>query len=120
MEFEFAKYTEVTELAFRVNSEYKNAGYTRIFLCPDVNDAQLIRVLPGYSHDYEPAIHSCIVEHEMINNRYKGEPLTAHRAQSILKNDDFSNWDYHVFPNDMEKVIDSIDNGYGILNLQSA
>lgn len=36
MIFEFAKYTEITDYAFKVNPSYKDDGYVRFFICPDV------------------------------------------------------------------------------------
>ena len=118
MEFKFAHYTEVTDLAFRVNDQYEESNYTRVFICPDVKDAHLIRVLPGYGHDYEKNENAIIVEYEKIPNRFKGEKMGIMRAKRILKGDDFSNWDYHVFSS-MDKVIESLQDGFEILNLKS-
>ena len=31
LKFEFAKYTEITDLAFKINPNYKKSGYIRFF-----------------------------------------------------------------------------------------
>jgi len=47
MKFEFVKATEITEIAM-TNPEYKKNGYLRVFICPDVLDIWLLRILRGY------------------------------------------------------------------------
>jgi hypothetical protein len=53
MNFEFAKYTEITDYAMKHNPDYKASGYERIFICPDVWDFWLVRILKGYRNDEE-------------------------------------------------------------------
>ena len=53
MEFDFAKYTEITDYAFKINPEYKKSGYIRLFICPDVWDFWFVRILQGYNEEYE-------------------------------------------------------------------
>jgi hypothetical protein len=117
MKFEFAKFTEVTDFAFRVNTEYKESGYTRIFICSDTNDFWLARVLKNYGEDYEEIEGSYILEREKIPKENKGQSLTISRTRQILKEDTFENWEYFVFDN-IEDVIDRIDGGFGINNLE--
>lgn len=119
MNFEFGKTTEVTALAISVNPEYSRSGYTRIFLCADVNDVHLLRVLPGFGEDYERDENAVIVECNEIPNDYKHQALTRQMAQEILKNDDMDNYSYHVFYT-MNAAIWSIDQGFGISSIQPA
>ena len=116
MTFEFAKFTEVTSLAHKVNSEYKSNNYTRIFLCPDVKDIWLARILEGYNKDYEQEIGSFILERNKVDLAIP-RLLNENIAQCILEEDDFSNWDYYCFKS-MEECIEALDDGYGILNLE--
>ena len=117
MEFKFAKTTEVTELAFRVNKDYKNSGYTRIFICPDVTDYHLLRILPNYDDEYNHDENCIMIEHEMIP-KSRGEDLTIQKVKRILEDDDFGNWDYKSYRNrDIDSLIKSeIDQGFGILS----
>ena len=118
MNFEFGKYTEITKCAFERNAEYERAGYTRLFICPDVWNFHFIRVLPGYNGDYQKDESKILVELNEIDVDRKGQNLSMFKLNQILDEDDFSNYDYHVFTN-MEDVIESIDEGFGILNLET-
>lgn len=116
MKFEFAKATEVTELAFIVNPEYKKAGYTRVFITPDVKDYHLLRVLPGFDKDYEEYESKIILEVQMIPKSKKDE-ANINIVSRILEEDDFCNFsckDYYS----MDEIIESVDGGFGILNLE--
>ena len=53
MEFQFAKYTEITDYVFKVNPDYKNNNYVRFFICPDVWDFWFVRILKGFEYDEE-------------------------------------------------------------------
>ena len=117
MEFEFAKHTEVTDLALSINTEYKTNGYTRIFLCPDVHDVWIGRILPGFNEDYESDKDSFLLEIEKVSNDFKGQKLTPTRVRRILVNDELENWDYKQ-SNDINELIDILDGGFGILNLK--
>ena len=116
MKFEFGIYTEITDYAFNRNPVYKESGYTRLFICPDVTTHHLIRVLPGFGKDYEPNDSKIIVENEEITH-VKHQKLSLLELNKIIDNDDLSNWDYHVFSS-MEEVIEALDEGYGIINLK--
>lgn len=117
MQFEFAKYTEITDYAFDVNPEYEQNKYIRIFICPDVHDFHLVRILKGYNEDYNEDENSYIMERKMIPMNKKGENLTFYKLKNILKEDDFSNWDmYQSY--DLNELIERIDGGFGILNLK--
>lgn len=117
MKFEFAKYTEITDYAFKRNAEYQAVGYTRLFICEDVWNFHLLRVLPGLNEEYEEDENSILVELQEIDVNKKGERLTFRRLNEILDEDDFSNYDCKAF-SDMESVIESIASIYGINNLK--
>lgn len=117
MKFEFAKYTEVTKVAKKVNAEYKE--YERVFICPDVHDFWLCRIIKGYDAAYEVDPESYLLERNKVPMNYKGEALTLSRLQEILENDDFSNWDYEQSYK-IENLIEIIDGGFGINNLEEA
>ena len=114
MEFEFAKYTEITDLAFKYGMDYK--GYIRFFICPDVHDTWFVRILEGYNEDYEREEGSYILERNNVPNDYKGQQLTLKRVKQIIEEDDGSNWDIEV-GNDLDELIEMLDYGFGILNL---
>lgn len=121
MEFEFAKYTEITDLAFQVNPSYKTDGYVRFFICPDVNDFWFVRILKDHEYtDDEGYIENeghYILERNMIPKDFKKQQLTINKAKSIILEDDGSNWDFQQ-GYDLEELVDMLDQGFGIINRQ--
>lgn len=123
MKFEFAKYTEITDFAFEVNPNYKNEGFHRFFICPDVWDFWFVRILKGYENDdkegYVKNEDNYILERNNIAMNKKGEVLTMERLRKIIEEDDGSNWDLQQ-GEDIEELIDMLDEGFGILNRKEA
>lgn len=119
MKFECGKYTEITELAFKVNPSYKNEKYIRFFICPDVEDTWFVRLLDGFNEEYEPEEGSYILERNNVPNDYKCQKLTIDRVRQIIEDDDGCNWDYQV-SDDVDELIDMLDDGFGIHNLNCA
>ncbi len=115
--FEFGKYTEVTDLAFKVNPSYKNDGYIRFFVCPDTNNFWFCRILKDVNKDYENEEGSYILERNKIPNSKKHENLSISKVHKIIEEDDFSNWDFNQ-SYDVNKLIQMVDGGFGILNLK--
>lgn len=115
--FEFAKYTEITDLAFKLNPDYQTSGYIRIFICPDVNDYHLVRVLKGFNEEYEKDENSFLLERNKIEKDRKQDKLTLSKVRSILINDEFDNWDIFQFDS-LKDAINELDGGFGILNLK--
>lgn len=113
--FEFAKYTEITDIAFKVNPDYKKDGYVRFFICPDVWDFWFVRILEGANKDYEKEEGSYLLERNKIPMDKKGQLLTISKVKQIIMKDDGCNWDYEQ-GYDVEKLIDIIDDGFGIIN----
>lgn len=115
MTFEFAKYTEITDYALEHFPEYKRNNYCRVFICWDVNDFWLVRVLSDTNGDFEPEPGTFVMERNNIP-KDKGEKLTLSKVRRILAEDDFSNWDYEV-GQDIEQMITTyLDQGFGVLN----
>jgi hypothetical protein len=117
MKFEFAKYTEVTPFALNINPEYIEAGYNRVFVCTDTNDYWLVRVLPGYNKEYEKDSEKILLERNNIPKDFKRDMMTEDKLRKILTEDDFSNWDIGEY-SQIEDLIEDIDGGFGINNLQ--
>lgn len=115
MEFKFAHFTDVTDLAFKVNPHYKDQGYIKFFICPDVWDFWLIRVLEGFNEDYEPEEGSYLMEREKIPMNTKGEKLNTSKVKKILLEDDGGNYDY-IQSYDLCEIIETIGGGFGILS----
>lgn len=122
MNFEFAKYTEITDLAFEVSPQYKNDKYVRFFICPDVWDFWFVRILKGYENDdkkgYIENPNMYILERNNIAMDKKGQNLTLAKVKKIIEEDDGSNWDLQQ-GYDIEELIDMLDNGHGIINRQA-
>jgi hypothetical protein len=119
MEFEFAKYTEITDYAFKVNPNYKNEGFVRFFICQDVWDFWFVRILKGYENDDEQGYvenpENYILERNKIEMDRKGQKLTLSKVKQIIEEDDGSNWDLEQ-GYDIEELVDMLDDGFGIIN----
>lgn len=119
MEFKFAHYTEITDYAFKVNPSYKNGGYVRFFICPDVWDFWFVRILKGYEYDEEEGYvenpNNYILERNKIEMDRKGQNLTLSKLKQLIEDDDCSNWDLQQ-GYDIEELIDMLDNDYEIIN----
>ena len=123
MNFEFAKYTEITDYAFKLNPSYKNDKYVRFFICPDVWDFWFVRILKGYEYDEERGYvenpENYILERNKIEMDRKCQKLTLSKVKQIIEEDDGSNWDLQQ-GYDIEELIDMLDEGFGIINRQNA
>ena len=121
MKFEFAKYTEVTDYAFKINPGYKNDGYVRFFICEDVWDFWFVRILKGYKYvedeGYVEDTDNYILERNKIEMDRKDQKLNLNKLRQIIEEDDFSNWDIEQ-SDDIDELIDMIDGGFGIHNLK--
>jgi hypothetical protein len=119
MKFEFAKYTEITDYAFKVNPNYKNEGFVRFFICQDVWDFWFVRILKGYENDddegYVENPDNYILERNKIEMDRKGQKLTLSKVKQIIEEDDGSNWDLQQ-GYDIEELVDMLDDGFGIIN----
>ena len=124
MTFKFAVATDVTELANKVNPEYKENDYVKVFLTPDVKNIWIIRVLKGYRYEEDEGCvddeDSFILESEVVDyeTRLDGSdiPLNLRTARKILKNDSFESWEC-VNCDTLEEAIEIVDNGWGINQL---
>lgn len=117
MEFKFATYTEITDLAFELNPNYKDEGYIRFFICNDVWDVWFIRILQGYNEQYAKEEGCYLLERNNISKDRKSDDLTLGKVKKIIQEDDGSNWDVKEY-HSLEDLIEDIDNGFGILNLK--
>lgn len=122
MKFEFAKYTEITELAFEVNPPYKNDGFVRFFICPDVWDFWLVRILKGYEfkedEGYVNSPENYILERNKIPMGRKNQQLSLSKVKQIIEEDDGGNWDLKQ-SYDINELIEMINGGFGINNLKT-
>jgi len=116
MEFKFAKYTEITALAFEVNPSYKDDSYTRFFICPDVTDFWFVRILAGYNKDYEKEEGCFLLERNNIPKDRKSDKLTLSKVKQIIQEDCGDNWDIEE-SHDINELIEMLDDGFGILNM---
>lgn len=115
MEFQFAKYTEITDFVFQIKPEYKEQGYVRFFICPDVWDFWLVGILEGYNEDYIEEPGSFLLERTKVEMNCKSEKLTLSKVKRIIEEDDGGNWDLQQ-SYDIEELVDMIDDGFGIIN----
>lgn len=110
LKFEFGKYTEITDLAFKTNPFYKKEGYVRFFICPDVNDFWFVRISPAYNKKGKYSL-----DRDNIS-KYRGEKLTLKRVIEIIDDDNYDSWDSEE--GTLDSLIELLDGGYGINNLK--
>lgn len=114
MKFEFGKYTEITELYKKHSSMLSDGdGYIRFFICLDVTDIWLVRVLENINEDYENEDGVYLLERNNIEKESKSETLSLSKVIKIIKDDCFDNWDIQEYQ-DLDDLIEDIDGGYGI------
>lgn len=117
MTFEFAKYTEITDYVRERRPDMFDGGYTRFFICPDVNDFWLARILTNTNKRYNHEDGVFLMERNNIS-KSKRENLTMRRLAQIIDEDDGSCWDQEEAESEQE-CIEMIDGGWGILNLKA-
>lgn len=117
MEFEFGKYTEITDFAHKISEPHK--AYDRIFICPDVTDFWLVRVQKGINEDYEEEEGVWLAERDKISKDFRTEKLSVNRVREIIENDQFENWDLKEYRR-LKDLIDDLADIFGILNLKGA
>ena len=117
MTFEFAKYTEITELYKKYCTQLSEGdGYIRFFICLDVKDIWLVRVIEGMNSEYENEAGKYLLERDKIEKTSRDQKLSLKNVIEIIKNDEFCNWDVLEFDS-IEEIIDTISDGFGINNL---
>lgn len=114
MNFEFWKYTDITDFAFKHNSEYEESWYVGIYICPDVNSFWLIRLMKDRNEDYDVSEWTYLIEREEIIKDRKDEILTEKKVKEIIENDTFENYDILECYSKSD-AIETIDWGYWIL-----
>jgi hypothetical protein len=117
MKLETGKYTEITDLAFEINPDYKKESYIRFFVCPDVLDIWLVRILDGFNEEYEKEEGILLLERNNIPKQYKGYTVGINDIKRIIKEDNGENWDIKEYT-DIDDIIDDLDSGFGINNLK--
>ena len=114
MKFEFAKYTEITDLYKKYSTDLQEGdGYTRFFICLDVNDFWIVRVLEGFNAEYEKEEGTFLMERNNVQKESKKQDLSLSKVIELVKEDDFSNWDIIEYF-DMTDLIDDLDGGFGL------
>jgi hypothetical protein len=113
MKFEFAKYTEITELYKKHGNLQEGDGYIRFFICLDTNDFWLIRVIEGVNEEYEREEGVYLLERNNIRKESKGQDLSLSKVIELIKADEFDNWDIKEY-SDLDELIEDIDGGYGL------
>jgi hypothetical protein len=91
MKFEFAEYTEVTDLALELRPEYKKEGIKRLFICPDVTDYWFVRIVENTNEKQEVEEGCFLLERNKIEKEYKGEELTISKLKEIIENVNIAN-----------------------------
>jgi len=123
MILEFAKYTEVTTRAREID-EVVYKQYEKVFVCPDVHNFWIIKILIGYNEEYIEDDDKVLIERNKINEvSAKHLDNSSDLALSndelidfVLKTDaeDGSNWDV-LECDSIDDAISHIDGGYGLV-----
>ncbi len=114
MKFEFAKCTEITEL-YKKHCDLlqDNDGYIKFYMCLDVNDFWILRVLENRNEEYEEEEGVYLIERCRVPKDSKRQGLSISKAIQLVKDDIFENWDVVEY-NSLDAVIEVVDGGFGI------
>ncbi len=114
MKFEIGVFTDITEIYKKYTSSLQDGdGYIKFFICLDVKDIWLIRVIEGLNEEYSKEDGKFLLERNNIPKDFKSQNLTLSKVIEIIKNDDFSNWDVNEY-DDLDLLIEDIDGGFGL------
>ena len=119
-EFEFAVYTEITDLAFELRPELKEEGYERFFICEDIHDIWFVRILKGMRDtgaDFVKDENNYLLERNMIFKNYVH--FTEALAKEIILEDCGETYD-NFQSYDLSELIESLNDGFGINNLKES
>lgn len=109
--FEFAKVTEVTDMAHSLNKEYEENNIQRVFICPDTLCVWIYRLIPDLNKEYEYQKGVFLLERGQVDKQ-RGLKLNIDQVRSILINDNFDCYD-SVQACSIEEIFDILDGGYG-------
>lgn len=111
MNFEFAKYHDITAIAKKHKPDYE--GYTKILLCVDVNDFWIARIQEGFNKNYEREDGIWMVERNKIGKESKRQTISSlKQLKAVLDEDDLGNWDLETGDSE-EEVLGMLDDGFG-------
>lgn len=115
MEFEFGKYTDITNFAKKINPEMF-AIYEKVYICPDTRNWWLSCVQKDISSEYERIEGYYLIERADIN--YPTEKLDKHYLNQKMIKQVLLTWEGDCWDNceahSLEEVNEIIDGGYGI------
>ena len=118
---EFGKYTEVTKRAKEFNKEFFNEN-ERVFICPDVHNFWIAKILVGINEDYEEQEDCVLIERnniDEVNVKYLKMPHRLSDDELIdlilnIDSEDGSNWDV-LECDSIEDAIEQLSDGFGII-----
>ena len=111
LEFEFAKYYDVTEFAKHHNPQYND--FEKIYVCVDVTDYWVARIVKDTNEEYETEEGTFLVERNMIAKDRGRGIKSRQQLIGVLDEDDLSNWDC-TEATSLDEAIEMIDGGFGI------
>ena len=107
LELEFGKYVEVTSKAKSL-FPIDYIDYEKIFICKDVKNNWIARILKGYNSEYEKVDGKWLIERNKVEKK---------TVLGILKEDiedGFTSWD-NLECYSLEDCIEKLDGGFGIV-----
>jgi len=118
---EFGKYTEVTKRAKEFDKEFFNE-YERVFICPDVHNFWIAKILVGINEDYEEQEDCVLIERNNIDEVSAKHLKMPHGLSDnelidvVLKADseDGSNWDV-LECDSVEDAIEELSDVFGVI-----
>ncbi len=112
MSLEFAKYYDITTFAKAHNGLNYN-DYEKIFVCVDVNDYWIARIMKDINDEYEREEGKFLIERQNIAKEKKDGIHSARQLKKVLDEDDLSNWDNYECDS-IEECIEVLDGGFGV------
>lgn len=113
MELKFARYTDVTAFAKKVNPEYEKQNYQKVLVYLDTFDYWVVRILKDINEDYEKQDGVFLLDRDKVEKENKSDKLNIKTLEDLLINDEFENYDTFQ-RNSLDELMELLDDGFGI------
>ena len=117
MKLEFTKYTEVTTRAKEIKSDFFKE-YEKVFVCPDVHNFWISKILVGYNENYEKQDDCVLIERNNIDD-YTAHHLKIFSPETLVDmvikadSEDGCSWDA-LECDSVEDAINQLEDGFEI------
>lgn len=105
MNTKYSLFTDVSDLAHKLNPEYQANGYSKVFV-GDRGDSFLVaRLATNINEHFEEEEGVYLVEINVIDKENLADTLTDENTRKLLVDDSFDNWEYESFDSEKNALV---------------